>query len=91
MAKWKGIDMQSVYQDWAESMQGLSLGAINHGIEISNGGEHPPSKGEFIRNCKDYKPAQLLKIESKLSPEQREANKKRIADIAASLHRSKQA
>jgi hypothetical protein len=32
-----------------------------------------------------------LKIESKLTPEQREANKQRIADMIKTLSRSKQA
>jgi hypothetical protein len=91
MAKWQGINLQDVYADWAERMQGLSLGSINYGIEISKGGEHPPSQGEFINNCKGYKPAELLKIESKLTPEQREANKQRIADMVKNLSRSKQA
>lgn len=83
--------MQAVYADWAERMQGLSLDAINHGIEVSKGGEHPPSQGEFVNNCKGYKPAELLKIESKLSLDQREANKQRIAAMVKNLTRSKQA
>jgi hypothetical protein len=79
--------MQAVYQDWAEQMQGLSLGSINYGITVSKSGDHPPSQGEFIKNCKGYKPPELLKIECKLTPEQREANKQRIADIAKNLHK----
>jgi len=90
-AKWQGIDMDEVHADWADAMQGLSLGAINHGIEVSKGGAHPPSQGEFINNCKGYKPAELLKIESKLSPEQREANKRRIAEMVRNLAKGKSA
>ena len=91
MSKWQGINLQDVYADWADAMQGLSLGAINYGIEISKTGEHPPSQGEFVKNCKGYKPAELLKIECKLTSEQREANRQRIADIAKNLSKAKTA
>ena len=91
MSKWQGINLQDVYSDWADAMQGLSLGAINFGIEISKGGEHPPSQGEFVKNCKGYKPAELLKIECKLSLEQREANKRRIAEMVKNLAKGKAA
>lgn len=83
--------MQAVYADWAERMQDLSLGSIDFGIKVCGDMPHPPSKGEFFNACRGYNPPQLLKIESKLSPEQREANKQRMADIAKSLARSKQA
>jgi hypothetical protein len=90
MSKWQGINLQDVYADWADNMQGLSLGSINHGIEVSKVGDHPPSLGEFIKNCKGYQPAQLLKIECKLTQEQREDNKRRIAEIAKKLSLTKQ-
>lgn len=83
--------MQAVYADWADELKNLSLGAINHGIKVSGAGEHPPSQGEFIANCKGYKPSELMKIESKLTPEQREANRQRIANVAKNLSRTKSA
>jgi len=82
--------LQEVYADWADAMQGLTLGSINFGIECSKLNEHPPSQGEFIKNCKGYQPAQLLKIECKLTQEQREENKRRITEIARKLSLTKQ-
>ncbi len=84
--------MQAVYQDWAESLENLTLASINHGIEVSGNAPHPPSKGEFIANCKTFRPDnQVLKLESKLTEEQKEINKARIAEMVKTLARSKQA
>lgn len=92
MAKWQGINLQDVYQDWADEMQNLTLAAINHGIDVSKKNEHPPSQGEFIANCKTFRPDnQVLKLESKLTEEQKEINKARIAEMVKTLARSKQA
>tara|TARA_R110000803_G_scaffold76409_3_gene141011 strand:+ start:922 stop:1215 length:294 start_codon:yes stop_codon:yes gene_type:complete len=55
-AKWQGLDMHEVYGDWAHSLQDLSLGAINHGIELSEHEEHPPNLGKFRKLCQGYKP-----------------------------------
>lgn len=78
--------MVEVYQDWAEALQQQSLGAINFGIETSKAEIHPPSQGEFVAHCKRYNPnAGVLRLESKLSKEQLEANRERIATIARSL------
>jgi hypothetical protein len=91
-AKWDGLPMQDVYQDWAEAMQQLTLGSINYGIEESKKNVHPPSQGEFIAHCKRFNSqSNLLKIESKLSPEKMEDNRKRIAEIARRMARSKAA
>lgn len=82
MAKWQGINLQDVYQDWAEAMQSLSLGAIEYGIEQSKKDAHPPNQWEFIKHCAGYNPnPNVQKIESKLSPEQIAANKERIAAL----------
>lgn len=85
LAKWQGMDMQSVYADWAESMQEYSLGAINHGIEQAGDLQHPPSKGEFKILCQCYKPKLPPMIDHKVSPEQLEKNRLRIAEIARTL------
>lgn len=90
-AKWGGMNMQDVYQDWADALRDCSLGAINYGIEQSKKDAHPPSQGEFVKHCQQYQPAQLLKLESKLSPEQIEKNRARIAEITKSLSMRKQA
>jgi len=91
-AKWDGLDLQEVYQDWAEAAQSLTLGAINFGIELSKQQPHPPSQGEFIAHCKRFNPAcNVLKIERKLSPEEIARNKARIAKIGKLLAARKSA
>ena len=86
LSKWSGMDMRDVYQDWAGSMQNLSLGAIQYGIEQSKKETHPPNQGEFIKHCSGYRAsAHVFKIESKLTPEQIAKNKLRIAEIAKNL------
>ena len=84
-AKWGGLNQQEVYADWAESMQEFSIGAINHGIEAAKNLQHPPSQGEFKTLCKGYKPKLPPMIEHKVSPEQLEKNRVRIAEIARNL------
>jgi len=78
--------MQLVYADWAESLQSYTLGAINFAIGVSKQDAHPPNLGEFISYCKAYNPTNnVIKLESKFTPEQLEVNKKRIADILTTL------
>ena len=82
--------MNDVYADWAESLQGLTLAAINHGIEVSTNDPHPPSKGEFLNHCKTYRPQNIvLQLESKLTAEQKALNQKRISDMINELARRK--
>jgi hypothetical protein len=84
-AKWDGFNLDEVYADWAESASNLTLGAINHGIELSKHCKHPPSQGEFIELCKQYKPEERLKLDHKLTPEQIEANKEKLKEIMANI------
>ena len=84
-AKWDGFNLDEVYADWAEAAGNLTLGAINHGIEQSKHCKHPPSQGEFIELCKQYKPEERLKLNHKLTPEQIEANKEKLKEIMANL------
>ncbi len=81
--------MTEVYQDWAESMSNLTLGAINHGINEAKHEKHPPSQGEFIAHCRKFVPPTQIKLDNKLTPEQIEKNKARIAEIIKQLGRSK--
>ena len=90
-AKWGGMNMAEVYADWAESLDGCTIGAISHGIELSKKCQHPPNQGEFVAHCQSYKPAMPIMIDCKLSPEQIESNRKRIAKIAEMLAGSKAA
>jgi hypothetical protein len=52
VAKWEGLNMHDVYEDWAEQMKNFSLGALKHGLDVARQKEYPPSQGEFISYCK---------------------------------------
>lgn len=80
-AKWQGLNMQEVYSAWAESMQDLSLGSINHGIELSKQDEHPPSLGKFIEHCKKYQPPLIENRLEKLHVKDTTVGRERIANI----------
>ena len=89
---WQGMDMRDVYADWAEALQGCSLGAIQFGIELAKlePGNNPPTQGQFVAFCRKYEPVQNVhQIVHRLTPEQIEANKRRIAEIAANLANKK--
>ena len=91
---WQGMDMQEVYADWADALQGQSLGSIQFGIDVAKTevAEKPPTQGQFVAFCKRYKPEHNLpQIVHRLTPEQIQANKARIADIAAKLAKKKSA
>lgn len=81
--------MDVVYTDWAEDLQTYTLGAIQCGIVAAKREAHPPNLGEFTNHCKAYRPPEsnVLKLERKLTPEQIEANQKRIAEMVAMLKR----
>lgn len=79
-AKWQGIDMQSVYMDWAESLQECSLGSINHAINLAKLEEHPPSQGAFLAMCKTYKP-ELVELRIDKPKTSSEEGLKRIAEM----------
>ena len=89
MAKWDGLNMDDVYADWAEALQDFTLQSINGAIIASKTCKNPPNQGEFMELCKQFKPAQLLKIEHKLTPEQMAANRARLAQIAEMLAKRK--
>jgi hypothetical protein len=89
-SKWKGIDLSEIYQDWADDLGDFSVAAIGYGVEIARRQEQPPNLGEFMQLCRDYKPQDnLLKISRKLTPEQIEANRRRIRAIAEMYGMSK--
>lgn len=83
--------MADVYTDWAESLGGYTLGAINCGIALAGDEKHPPNQHEFSEHCKKYTPPQTNapKLQHNFTPEEIEINKKRIADIVAGLAKSK--
>lgn len=90
LAKWQGLDMQAVYAGWAESLHDVSLGAIGFAVGKSKTElAHPPSLSEFRKICLEYVPPQsnVLKISHKLSEEQKQKNRERMAAIAEQFAR----
>lgn len=82
--------MQEVYADWADALQNCSVGAIQYGIFLakSEQSRDPPTQGQFVAMCKKYVPeVNHNQLDHKLTPEQMEANKKRISEIAAEFAR----
>lgn len=51
-AKWQGLDMRLVYEDWSDALHEFTLEAINGAINIAKAAQHPPSQGEFVLLCK---------------------------------------
>lgn len=88
-SKWAGMDMDMVYGEWANDLGMFSLGAIQHGIEVAKREQHPPSLGEFMAACTTFKPANVLKLEHRATPEQMAANRQKIQAIAEMLGRRK--
>lgn len=87
LSKWQGLNIQDVYLDWVEAMQGMTLGAINHAIEMSKSNIHPPSQGEFIAHCRHYVvPVNNLLLVHK-SPERNEENLEKIRQMKEILAR----
>lgn len=88
-AKWAGLDMAMVYDEWAQTLRDCSIGAIAFATEESKKNDMPPSLGAFLKLCRDYKPEPILKLEHKLTVEQIERNKARLAEILANFRHSK--
>ena len=89
-AKWHGLDMQAVYQDWAEALYGCSLGAIDNAIYLAKQSEHPPNQGEFKELCRLYKPpvdesTMLADKSREWSPVTKEKAQENLARIKAML------
>lgn len=80
--------MQDVYADWADALQACSLGAIQFGIELAKleSSNNTPTQGQFVAMCRKYEPVpNVHQLENRLTPEQLEKNRKRIAEISAIL------
>lgn len=89
---WRDQDMNAVLEDWAEALQGCSLGAIKHGIDLAklDTGNNPPTQGQFLALCKTYRQAvNKLQIVHKLTPEQIEENKRKVAELSSRLVKTK--
>ena len=91
---WQGQDMQDVWKNWADALQGCSLGAIKHGIDLAklDTGNNPPTQGQFLALCKTYRPeVNKLQLVHRLTPEQIEENKRHIAEITNNLAKKQRA
>ncbi len=79
--------MQDVYADWADALQGFSVGAIQHGLDLAklDNASNPPTQGQFIALCKTYKPMSKPLLVHKITEKQLAENKRRIADIVSNL------
>lgn len=64
-AKWSGLDTVEICDEWAQTLKPMSLGAINHAIELAKAEQHPPSLGEFTQNCRKYVPPTIAMLENK--------------------------
>ena len=91
-AKWQGIDMHDIYQDWAEALQDRSLGSIQHAIEVSKTYPHPPNQGEFLAHCGTYRPPLVeLRLGHTISEADMESGRRKIREIAEMLAAKKKA
>lgn len=85
-AKWQGIPLDALHANWAENLGEFSVGAIGYAMKKTSRAVMPPNLGEFIASCREYSPASsVLQLRRKFTPEELEANRKRIADIAEGL------
>jgi hypothetical protein len=80
MSKWQGIDINLVYSEWANTLGECSLGSLNHAITLSIEKEYPPNLGEFLANCKQYKPP-TIENRIELKPTDADIAKERLAEI----------
>lgn len=79
-AKWNGLNMAEIYDEWSDTLKPMSLGAINHAIELAKAEQHPPSLGEFTMHCRKYVPQKPLMLEKKF-----EISKEKAAENIAKM------
>lgn len=79
-AKWNGLNMTEIYEEWADTLKPMSLGAVNHAIELAKAEQHPPSLGEFTIYCRKYVPPTPMMLEKKF-----EISKEKAAENIAKM------
>lgn len=85
-AKWQGIPLDTLHANWADNLGEFSVGAIGYAMKKTSRAAMPPNLGEFIAACREYNPeSKVLQLRRKFTPEELEANRQRLADIAAKL------
>ena len=88
--KWDGINLEDVYDDWADALQSFTVGAIGYGIDISKTMKHPPNQGEFIHHCMEYSPPkiynnmQIVKKESQMTKEEAKSKLTKLKEMIES-------
>jgi hypothetical protein len=83
---WRGMEMQDLYDDWAQELRDFTLGAIDLGIKKSRDLDNAPTLGMFKNFCREYNPADtVVKIGRKFSPEERANNMQRLDAIKRML------
>jgi hypothetical protein len=89
-----GLDegMKNAMEVWADELSGFAdtPEAIAHAIAVCAADQYPPNLPQFREHCRDYmrrNQRDILKLEHKLTPEER-AQQKAMADKVADLVKS---
>lgn len=80
-AKWEGLDIEFVKEDWRKDLENCSLGQIGYAVEASRKEQHPPNIGLFLDFCKRFNPEQPKAIERKFTDEEMSANRERAKNL----------
>jgi hypothetical protein len=89
-SQWDGADIQNVKQVWAEELGGFSEMPEAIGYAFKNlDPKFPPSALEFKELCRRAPRKEVMALPHKLTPEEIERNRQRIAEIASGLGRAK--
>ena len=91
---WRGTDLAMVRRHWAEKLGGFhdKPQAIKAALDALDEKPFPPTLPEFLAMCRECSKrinTEPLALEHKLTPEDIERNRKRIAEIAAGLAKAK--
>jgi hypothetical protein len=91
---WRGTDAAAVRRMWAEKLGGFhdKPEAIKSALDALDERPFPPTLPEFIGLCRDAARRMgptTAALPHKLTPEEVERNKQRIAEIAAGLSKAK--
>lgn len=88
----QGLDdgMQNAMEVWGQELSGFAdqPECIKYALEVSSGKAFPPSLPEFREHCREYgrrKQQDTMKLEHKLTPEEREQQKAMAEKIASAV------
>lgn len=85
--RWRGCDMENVRATWAEELGGFrdQPERIAYALKSLADQPFPPTLPEFIAACRRAPANQPLALPHKLTPEQIEENKRRLAEMMTTL------